>query len=131
MMFEQDSETFGGIVSRLLRESISYHDNDESFYHGFLLGIMNGLNYYEVLSNRESGGDRPDILLKPYDFQNEYAVILELKCVKNFNQMEAACEQALLQIEDRNYAAGLLEEGYRKILKYGVSFCKKSCMVMQ
>lgn len=43
--------------------------------------------------------------------------------------MEKKCEDALQQIENKTYAAGPLDEGYKTILKYGICFCKKSCMV--
>lgn len=43
--------------------------------------------------------------------------------------MEELCEKALEQIEVQNYAADLVEVGYQKILKYGICFCRKNCMV--
>ena len=57
------------------------------------------------------------------------AMIIEIKCAKKFGQMEAMCDEALRQIEERDYAAELLDEGYQKIYKYGFCFCKKICMV--
>lgn len=38
---------------------MSYHDNKESFYHGFMMGRMNGNNVY---SNIETGDGRSDII---------------------------------------------------------------------
>ena len=127
-IMEGDSTAFETAVKGHLRESISFYDRKEGFYHGFLLGLLGALQYYEVVSNRESGDGRPDIMLKPYD-ELEPAVIMEIKCVEKFTLMEAACDKALEQIEKMDYEAGLLEEGYRKIWKYGICFCKKSCMV--
>ena len=109
-------------------ESISYYDSAETFYHGFLLGLLSALQDYEVVSNRESGEGRPDIMLKPYDEQQP-AIILELKRAAKFTQMSELCDAALAQIEEKDYAAELTEEGYLKIRKYGICFCKKSCMV--
>ena len=48
---------------------------------------------------------------------------------KKFSQMEGLCDSALAQIAGRNYTAGLLDEGYLQIIKYGICFCRKSCMV--
>jgi hypothetical protein len=115
-------------TKQYLRESISYYDTKEDYYHGFFLGLLVQLQDYEVLSNRESGNGRPDILLKPYDELNP-AVIIEVKWTNKFSQMETKCQEALSQIEDQDYEAGILEEGYKNILKYGICFCKKSCMV--
>lgn len=71
---------------------------------------------------------RPDIILKPYD-ERKPAVILELKNVKNYTQMEAGCVEAMQQIIDEKYTDGLREEGYLNIICYGICFCKKSCKV--
>jgi hypothetical protein len=116
------------VTKQYLRESISYYDTKEDYYHGFFLGLLVQLQDYEVLSNRESGNGRPDILLKPYDELNP-AVIIEVKWTNKFSQMETKCQEALSQIENQDYEAGILEEGYKNILKYGICFCKKSCMV--
>ena len=123
-----DSNTFENVVKKYLRESISYYDTKEVFYHGFMIGLLSGWQDYEICSNRESGNGRPDILLKPYDERNP-AIIIEIKFIDKLGLMGMKCEEALGQIEDKEYAVGLLEEGYEQVLKYGICFCKKSCMV--
>lgn len=128
-VLEGDEQTFERIVKGHLSESISYYDSEERFYHGFLLGLLSGLQNYDVLSNRERGDGRPDIELKPYDEQKP-AVVIEIKHVKQFPQMENGCREALRQIEERRYADGLMEEGYAKVVKYGVCFCRKSCKIL-
>lgn len=127
-MLRGDSEAFENFLKKHLRESISYYDTKEAYYHGFLTGILSGLQDYEILSNREAGNGRPDILLKPYDELNP-VVIIEIKFTDKFSSMEKKCEDALQQIENKAYAAGSLDEGYKTIRKYGICFCKKSCMV--
>lgn len=124
-----DTKIFEDYLREQLHGSISFMDSAENFYHGFLLGILTGLQGYEKLSNRESGEGRYDIVLKPYD-ERQPAIILELKRVQRFTEMESMCQEALQQIEDKHYDAGLLDEGYMVIKKYGICFCKKSCMVM-
>ncbi len=129
-MLSGDSEGFEAVIKKHLKECISYHDSEESFYHGFLLGLLGSLQEYVILSNRESGNGRPDIVLKPDD-ELQPAIIMELKWTKVFTQMEAGCEKALAQIEENHYEDELLNEGYQTILKYGICFCKKSCMVRE
>ena len=124
-----DTKAFEDYLREQLHGSISFMDSAENFYHGFLLGLLGGLHGYEKLSNRESGEGRYDIVLKPYD-ERHPAIILELKRVQRFTEMEGMCQEALQQIEDKHYDAGLLDEGYMVIKKYGICFCKKSCMVM-
>lgn len=123
-----NTQAIESILKQQLHDSISFLDSAENFYHGFLLGLLSGLRGYEKLSNRESGEDRYDIVLKPYDEQQP-AVILELKRVQRFTEMDGMCKKALQQIEDKHYDAELLDEGYPVIMKYGICFCKKSCMV--
>ena len=55
--------------------------------------------------------------------------VLELKRAKRYTEMEKLCQEALQQIEKQHYDAELIEEEYPLILKYGICFCKKSCMV--
>lgn len=43
--------------------------------------------------------------------------------------LEAACREALKQIEEKRYAEGLKRRGMKKIIKYGIAFWKKECMV--
>ena len=124
----QDTDKVQDLLRRQLRQTISYNDNRETFYHGFLLGLLSGLQEYRIRSNQESGNGRPDLLLLPLD-ETRPAVIMELKHVNKFTQMEKGCEEALEQIEHQDYAAAPLDEGYENILKYGICFCKKSCMV--
>ena len=115
-------------INNQLMGSISYYDDAEKFYHGYMLGILSGMTGYEIRSNREQGNGRPDIVLKPFS-PNQPAIIVELKHAHKFTQMEELCDKALEQIEERSYEAELVDEGYRIILKYGICFCRKNCMV--
>ena len=56
-------------------------------------------------------------------------MILELKVAKNFKEMSYKCDEALNQIEEKKYDKELLEEGYSNIVKYGITFYKKDCMI--
>ena len=123
-----DTATVESFLKKQLGESISFMDSAEKFYHGFLLGLLGGLGGYKKKSNMESGTGRYDIILMPYDEQKP-AVILELKRARKFTEMENLCKEALQQIDQKHYDAVLTEEGYPLILKYGICFCKKSCMV--
>lgn len=116
-------------INDQLSDSISYYDNAENFYHGYLLGVLGGIPAYEIDSNKEHGDGRPDLILKP-NHPEKPAVIIELKRVSSFKDMKPACTDALKQIEEKHYAKDLEKEGYTNILKYGICFCKKSCMVI-
>ena len=127
-MEKGDSERIEEFISKQLLDTISFYDYAENYYHGFLAGILKGAGKYIVMSNRESGTRRPDILLKTPSVRGE-AVILELKVSDSFQGMEKKCHEALKQIEEMDYEAELRAEGYNNIKKYGVSFYQKECMV--
>jgi hypothetical protein len=127
-MLSCDAETFELELVDLLTESISFYDAYENFYHGFLLGTLVNMKRYIIKSNRETGKGRSDIIIR-YPNRRGAAVILELKVAKNIRQLEAKCDEALQQIEDKGYDKPLIEEGYTNILKYGITFYKKDCMI--
>lgn len=78
-----DIDIFTKQVNAQLVETISYYDYSESYYHGFLCGLLKGCNKYVTMSNRESGNGRPDIVLA-YPSSIGPVVILELKVAKNY-----------------------------------------------
>ena len=123
-----DTEKMAELLSENLMETISFYDYQESYYHGFLAGMLKNIGNYIVQSNRESGNGRPDILLK-YPSVRGKAVIIEIKVSKTYQGLEEKCDEALKQIEERHYEEMLRQEGYRDILKYGVAFYRKECMV--
>lgn len=43
--------------------------------------------------------------------------------------MEKECGAALSQIEEKQYARKLERSGFRKVLRYGIAFYKKDCLV--
>lgn len=123
-----DREKIAEVLSENLMETISFYDYQESYYHGFLAGMLKHMGNYIVQSNRESGNGRPDILIK-YPSVRGKAVILELKVARSYQDLEKKCDEALRQIEERNYEVELRQEGYTEILKYGIAFYRKECMV--
>ncbi len=127
-VLDGDAKTFELEVNRWLLKSISYHDGYENFYHGFLVGLLEYSDEYLVESNRESGMGRNDIIIKNV-LTHEIAVILEIKSVGKNETLDQMCDTALKQIEDRQYEVSLVNEGYKKILKYGIAFEGKRCMV--
>ena len=120
-----DSDGITKEMNTLLRRTISYHDYREDFYHAFLTGIFTGAGYM-VDSNKEHGKGRSDVVV--YDSINGRVAIFEAKYTKVLTNLEAECDIALQQIDDRMYAKEY-EDDYDQILCYGISFFKKRCMV--
>lgn len=126
-MQSQDVAQMEDFINGQLSLSISYHDESETFYHGYLLGILGGLGGYRIQSNREQGMGRPDLIVRPTN-PNYPAFVIEIKRVKNFAEQDAACDKALAQIEEKKYAEEMLRDGYKKVICYGICFCDKYCM---
>lgn len=122
-----DCEKISDYLSEQLMDTISFFDYAENYYHGFLAGLLKCQQRYEILSNRESGTGRSDIIMKEMKFRGR-AVILELKVSDSFGNMEHMCDLALQQIEERQYEKNLLLEGCSSVLKYGICFYKKGCI---
>lgn len=123
-----DAEKLEDLLCTWMTDTISCFDEKENFYHGFVAGLVSGFNGYVVVSNRESGNGRFDLVVKQRS-KWHYAAILEFKIVDEFNKMLKACDEALQQIEDKDYEASLRDEQYENIAKLGICFCQKRCRV--
>ena len=112
-------------------DTISYFDHAESFYHGFMAGLLTNIGGYRVKSNRESENGRPDIVMQTPNIRKGCVILLELKLAESIADLEAACDRGLAQIEEQRYAEPFTKEGYPNVRKYAVSFYKKDCMVQK
>ena len=124
-----DEQTAEDFINGQLMDTISYFDHAESFYHGFMAGLLTNIGGYRVKSNRESGNGRPDIVMQTPNIRKGRVIILELKLAESIADLEAACDRGLAQIEEQRYAEPFTKEGYPTVRKYAASFYKKDCMV--
>lgn len=123
-----NTEKMRDILSRQLMSTISFYDSAESFYHGFLAGILSLSETYSVKSNRETGSGRADIMIKSPSLRGD-AFVLELKVSNSIDDLEETAQKAVNQIYEKNYMDELRQEGYRKIRCYGIAFYRKDCEV--
>ena len=110
-----------------IRDTAIAKEKKENFYHGILLGLLGYKSSWLIKSNAESGIGYSDILIEAPE--NRTGIVIELKYAEDGN-MDAACKQALKQIEDKDYIAKLKQDGMRNFIKYGVACYKKDCKVM-
>ena len=115
-------------IGEILMETISFNDAYESFYHGFLAGILYGIKGYMVKSNREGGRGRTDLFIKPVT-RRKTAFVVEFKVADSFKELDKKADMALQQIEDREYDRELIDDGYEDIVHYGIAFFGKDCVV--
>ncbi|MDR1560723.1 MAG: ATP-binding protein [Clostridiales bacterium] len=116
-------------LREILRETISYYDYAENYYHGILIGVFSGMQTHIARSNRESGLGRPDIVLTPFSVRDTI-VIIEIKICSKAADLEKEAQTALTQIEDRDYEAEYRAEGFKSFARYGIAFYKKDAVVM-
>lgn len=126
-----DAETIEDLFNDYLWNTISIRDTavkgrKETFYHGVLLGLLSHMENWAVWSNIESGEGYCDILLEVPE--NRVGVVIEMKYAQE-DRMEAACTEALKQIEQRQYAARLKSDGMKNIVNYGIACYRKHCKV--
>ena len=101
-LLDGDVETLTNELNQNLIESINYYDTVEAFYHGLLLGLLRSMSDAIVISNRESGQGRLDILIKIPGAKEDRAIVLELKVAKDIYNLESSCNQALKQVAERD-----------------------------
>ena len=131
-LYTGDAGSLKEQIRRLLLESVSFFDtSDESFYHGFVLGLCALMdNRYYVRSNRESGEGRFDIQLVPKS-KDLPGILIEIKAGKKTNpNLKNLAETALQQITDRQYDTELKTLGITNIIKYGVAFYGKDVEIL-
>ena len=127
-----DVSTIQDMLHDYLWDSISVRDTavrrnmKENFYHGMLLGLLRNQGSWLVKSNAETGEGYSDISIQTPE---RVGMIIELKYADDGN-LEAACAEALNQIEEKKYAEGLKRSCTKKIIKYGIAFCEKECLVV-
>ena len=123
-----DVDTIKEILDEQLLDTVSFYDAHESFYHGFLLALLSTCANWNVSSNIETGKGRSDILVSRKD--RKIGFVVEVKDVKDEEKLDAACEAALRQIDERDYTAILRRFRVKEIHKYGIAFWDKECRVV-
>jgi hypothetical protein len=107
-----------------------FTDNEpEKSYHLFVLGMFVSFSdKFEVKSNRESGYGRYDILMSPHD-KSQPGIIIEFKKAKRAEDLDAAADNALKQIQDKKYVAELRTKGVEDVIAFGIACKQKKVLV--
>ena len=115
------------ILNKIL-PSISFMDETESFYHGYVLGLFSlFLSSNCILkSNREAGCGRFDIMIETSD--KKTGIIIELKIDKD-NDIEKVATNAKKQIKDKEYYQELILDKVENIYEFVIVFKNKKCIV--
>jgi len=126
-LVKEDVDQANEILGDILLRSISYFDNQESFYHGFLVGLFSGK---KIKSNREAMHGRFDLCILPKQiFQT--ALILECKHSKSVKELVSDAKEGAKQIIDNKYEDEIINDGYLHVKGYGISFYKKYCYIVK
>ena len=97
-LVDGDAKKVNLLLNGILLRSISYFDNQESFYHGFLVGLLND---YEVVSNRESGNGRFDVCVLP---ENILGTVVLIECKHSISEDDLIddAKEGARQIVEKN-----------------------------
>lgn len=112
-----------------IRDTFARRELKENFYHGMLLGLLAFKGSWGVSSNREAGQGYADILVEVADGEEPLGIVIEVKYARDGN-LDAACEEALGQIEKRQYGDAFYDEDIEKVLKYGIACYRDKCRIM-
>ena len=116
----RDAEKIEQIFGDYLWNTISIRDTavakekKENFYHGILLGLLGYKSSWLIKSNAESGTGYSDILVEVPT--NRTGIVIELKYAEN-GDLDAACEEALKQIKEKDYVAKLKQDGMKNFIR--------------
>ncbi len=130
---ENDTDAIEEGFNAYLKKTISIRDTSvrkemkENFYHGILLGLFGSMDGWEIRSNAETGDGYSDISIEIEE--QETGIIIELKYAEKA-AFDTACQEALKQINDRNYEERLVDDGMTTIRKYGIACYKRRCKVI-
>lgn len=126
-LVDGDAKKVNLLLNDLLLRSISYFDNQESFYHGFLVGLLND---YEVVSNRESGNGRFDVCVLP---ENILGTVVLIECKHSISEDDLIddAKEGARQIVEKKYLEEHRFKKYENAVGYGISFYKKQCYVVK
>ena len=129
-LLDGDIEEFERRLQNIFLVNTSFYDlKGEKVYHSLFLGMLIWLrDKYEVKSNGERGHGRYDAMLIPLD-KIKPAYIFEFKVSKTIKGLTAKAEEALEQIKEKQYDAGLKEKGISKIYRIGIAFKGKNVKV--
>jgi hypothetical protein len=132
-----DIKIFGKLLKQFVLKSISYFDvggyEGEKVYHAFVLGMLISLNdTHEVLSNRESGYGRYDVMIIPKDI-SKLGIVIEFKKLDPDDEetLEETAEVALKQIKDKKYSTTLKDKGVKSIKEIGIVFKGKELYIKE
>lgn len=126
-LVDGDAKKVNLLLNDILLRSISYFDNQESFYHGFLVGLLND---YEVVSNKKSGNGRFDVCVLP---ENILGTVVLIECKHSISEDDLIddAKEGARQIVEQKYLEEHKFKKYEKAIGYGISFYKKQCYVVK
>lgn len=124
-----DLEDFSYELESIMESNVSCFDftskSKESHYHVFILGMLLGLRRkYYIYSNREGGRGRYDLVVEPMD-KSKNGLVIEFKVARSKEELLSSSEEALKQIEEKNYTRELKMRGIKRVVLVGISFYQR------
>jgi len=148
-LLRADAAAFAERLAVFVRATVSYfdvasagaqqqHAQEESSlsqpewaYHMLMLGMLAHVaDEYRIRSNRQSGCGRPDVLLIPVDpAEKRPGIVMEFKTAASAQALDQAAQEALQQIQAKDYMAEFADHPPAAVLALGIAFYKKQTAV--
>lgn len=130
-LLEDDKVSAEANLNKLL-QTISYYDNKEAGYHGYMLCLftffLNNKNYI-VSSNEESGYGRPDILIRRKDRTKGLVIEFKISDSIEEKEMEKIATSGVEQLKAKKYKQRLEFEEYERVYEYVFVFHGKKVII--
>jgi hypothetical protein len=128
-LFTGDMDKFKIYLSNYIMQSGSYFDfnsnTSEQVFHVFVLGLVVGLrDRYSIYSNHESGLGRFDVIFMPKN-KGDKGIVLEFKKSASVELLLNKAQEALEQINTKEYVTIFKQAEVIEVIAIGMSFCGK------
>lgn len=131
-----------GFTDDEVKDLLEYYNLSEHYpsirewYDGYQFGNVSVYCPWDVISHCDALCADPDAYPEGYSDilvevpESRTGIVIELKYAEH-DKLDAACAEALKQIEDKKYETQLAEDGMQTILRYGIACYRKHCKVMR
>ena len=123
-----NTEVIAKQLTNIMIDAIRYYDAQKPFSHDFLMIVLRTCSKWGVSENLNFGYPCTNVIAEREDGTAGFAI--EAREVREWEQLDEACDAAMKQIEEKDYTAVLRRYSVEKIWTYGIAFWEIECRVV-